>query len=63
MSLCFLIILLVLVVVITVIATTLYVREKDRKKLEYMLDAFEDEEFNFRFQENSRFNKTLNRIK
>lgn len=63
MSLWFLIILLVLVVVITVIATTLYVREKDRKKLEYMLDAFEDEEFNFRFQENSRFNKTLNRIK
>ncbi len=48
---------------VTVVLTALYVREKDRKKLEYMLDAFEDEEYNFRFQDNSRFNRTLNRIK
>lgn len=49
--------------VVIVLLTALYVREKDRKKLEYMLDAFEDDELNFRFQENSKFNKTLNRIK
>ena len=48
---------------LTIVLTALYVREKDRKKLEYMLDAFEDEEYNFRFQDNSRFNRTLNRIK
>lgn len=48
---------------VTVVLTALYVREKDRKKLEYMLDAFEDEEYNFRFQDNSRYNRTLNRIK
>lgn len=48
---------------IAVVVTALYVREKDRKKLEYMLDAFEDEEYNFRFRENSRYNRTLNRIK
>lgn len=51
------------VMALAVVVTALYVREKDRKKLEYMLDAFEDEEYNFRFQENSRYNRTLNRIK
>lgn len=53
----------VIAVIITVIATAVFVREKDRKKLEYMLDAFEDDEYNFRFKENSKFNKTLNRVK
>ena len=54
---------IIMTVVITAVITAIYVREKDRKKLEYMLDAFEDGEFNFKFQENTRFNKTLNRIK
>ena len=53
----------ILIIIVAVFLTAVYVREKDRKKLEYMLDAFEDEEYNFRFQESSRFNKTLNRIK
>lgn len=57
------IIVVVIAVIITVIATAVFVREKDRKKLEYMLDAFEDDEYNFRFKENSKFNKTLNRVK
>ncbi|MCR5040223.1 MAG: hypothetical protein K6A94_12925, partial [Bacteroidales bacterium] len=45
------------------VATALIVRERDRRKVEYMLDAFEDGEYNFRFNENRRFNRTLNRIK
>lgn len=58
------IILIAIVAVMTIIVVTvIYVREQDRKKLEYMLDAFEDNELNFRFQDNSRFNRTLNRIK
>lgn len=57
------IIIVLLAVVITAVLTTLHVREKDRKKLEYMLDAFEDEEYNFRFQDKTKFNRTLNRIK
>ena len=58
------IILIAIVAVMTIIGVTvIYVREQDRKKLEYMLDAFEDNELNFRFQDNSRFNRTLNRIK
>lgn len=50
-------------VVITAVATALIVRERDRKKIAYMLDAFEDEDYNFSFVDNNKFNKTLNRIK
>lgn len=53
----------IVIILIIVFATVVYTREKDRKKLEYMLDAFEDDEYNFRFQENSKFNRTLNRVK
>lgn len=53
----------IFILIVVVGVTALYVREKDRKKLEYMLDAFEDDEYNFRFKENSKFNKTLNRVK
>lgn len=57
------ILIFVAVIVLTAVITGLYIHEKDRQKLEYMLDAFEDGEYNFRFTEDSRFNKTLNRIK
>ena len=57
------ILIVVAAIVLTAVITALYIREKDRKKLEYMLDAFEDGEYNFRFTEDSRFNKALNRIK
>ena len=57
------ILILCVAVVILIILTALYVHESDRRKLEYMLDAFEDNEYNFRFKDNSRFNKTLNRVK
>ena len=57
------ILILCVAVVIQIVLTALYVHESDRRKLEYMLDAFEDNEYNFRFKDNSRFNKTLNRVK
>ena len=50
-------------VILTAVITAFCIHEKDRKKLEYMLDAFEDGEYNFRFSEDSKFNRTLNRIK
>lgn len=50
-------------VALTAVITALYVREKDRKKISYMLDAFEDNEHNFRYTESNEFNRTLNRIK
>lgn len=58
-----LILIVIAVVVLTAVICALWVHEKDRKKLEYMLDAFEDGEYNFRFADDSKFNKTLNRIK
>ena len=51
------------IVIVSIVATAIYVRERDRRKVEYMLDAFEDGEYNFRFDDKSRFNRTLNRIK
>ncbi|MGN0032985.1 MAG: sensor histidine kinase [Candidatus Limimorpha sp.] len=51
------------IITLAVVVTAFLVREKDRRKVEYMLDAFEDDELNFRFKENNAFNKTLNRIR
>ena len=62
-------------IILTVIATaivsaavaTLTTSRKMRRKVAYMLDALEDKELNFRFDENRligrRFNKTLNRLR
>lgn len=58
-----LILTIVAAIILTAVITALYVRMKDRRKLEYMLDAFEDGEYNFRFKDEGRFNKALNRIK
>lgn len=38
-------------------------RRRDIAKVSYMMDALEDGELNFRFQEKNRFNITLNRIR
>lgn len=57
------ILLIVIAVLCTAVITSLYVNKKNRNKVEYMLDAFEDGEYNFRFAEKSKFNKTLNRFK
>ena len=57
------ILIVVAVIVLTAVTTAVCIHEKDRRKLEYMLDAFEDGEDNFRFTENRKYNKALNRIK
>lgn len=49
----------ILVAVIAVIRT----RHQDIKKIAYMMDALEDGELNFRFQDKNKFNRTLNRIR
>lgn len=38
-------------------------RRKDIRKVAYMMDALEDGELNFRFQDKNKFNRTLNRIR
>lgn len=54
-------------VVITAAVTALLTSRRMRRKVAYMLDALEDKELNFRFDERRfvgrRFNRTLNRLK
>ena len=53
----------VVVAIVTAIIAVLRTRRRDIKKVSYMMDALEDGELNFRFRDNSRFNRTLNRIR
>ena len=57
------IVLVFIVAIVTAVIATLRTRHKDNKKVAYMMDALEDGELNFRFQETDRFNRTLNRIR
>lgn len=54
-------------VAITAVITALVTSSKTRRKVAYMLDALEDKELNFRFDEKRlfgrKFNKTLNRLR
>lgn len=53
----------VIVAMIATMIATIRTRRKDIKKVAYMMDALEDGELNFRFQEKNKFNHTLNRIR
>ena len=53
----------VIVAIIVALSVAFYTRHKDIKKVAYMMDALEDGELNFRFQENNKVNHTLNRIR
>ena len=45
------------------VLASVHTRRKDIKKVAYMMDALEDGELNFRFQDKNKFNRTLNRIR
>ena len=53
----------VIVAVIAAVIAKIRTRRKDIKKVAYMMDALEDGELNFRFQDKNKFNRTLNRIR
>jgi signal transduction histidine kinase len=57
------IILIVLAAILAAVVATIRTRRRDIKKVAYMMDALEDGELNFRFQDKNRFNRTLNRIR
>ena len=60
----FQIILLVLTVAaLAAVIAAAVIRHKDIRKVAYMMDALEDGELNFRFQDKNKFNRTLNRIR
>ena len=48
---------------IAVVVTFWLTRRHDTKKVSFMMDALEDGEMNFRFQEKSSLNRALNRIR
>ena len=52
-----------IVAIIAAVIATIRTRRKDIKKVAYMMDALEDGELNFRFQDRNKFNRTLNRIR
>ncbi len=52
-----------IVAIIVAVIATLHTRRKDIRKVAYMMDALEDGELNFRFQDKNKFNRTLNRIR
>lgn len=52
-----------IVAVIAAAAASARTRQKDIRKVAYMMDALEDGELNFRFRDKNRFNRTLNRIR
>ena len=53
----------IIVAIVVAVISILRTRQKDIKKVAYMMDALEDGELNFRFQDKNKFNRTLNRIR
>ena len=52
-----------IVAILVAVIATIRTRHQDIKKVAYMMDALEDGEINFRFQDKNKFNRTLNRIR
>ena len=63
MSVWQIILLCAIVAIVVAVISSLHTRQKDIKKVAYMMDALEDGELNFRFQDKNKFNRTLNRIR
>lgn len=52
-----------IVAILVAVIATIRTIHQDIKKVAYMMDALEDGELNFRFQDKNKFNRTLNRIR
>ena len=57
------IVVVLVAVVVAIVVTRYLVRRNDTKKVSFMMDALQDGELNFRFQEKSSLNRALNRIR
>ena len=51
------------IVIIAVVATIAVMKHKTVRKINYMFDALEDGETNFKFREKDSLNKSLNRLR
>ena len=63
LSLEYVILISVAVAVVAAVIAVIRTRRRDIRKVAYMMDALEDGELNFRFQDKNKFNRTLNRIR
>ncbi|MCR5709908.1 MAG: HAMP domain-containing histidine kinase [Bacteroidales bacterium] len=59
----YVILLCVIVAILAAVIAAFRTRRRDIRKVAYMMDAMEDGELNFRFQDKNKFNRTLNRIR
>ena len=57
------ILLVVIAAIVAAVLAALRTRRRDIRKVAYMMDALEDGELNFRFQDKNKFNRTLNHIR
>ena len=57
------IIIIVAAVVISALVTAWLVKRHDNRKVAYIIDSIDDDVLNFRFRENNKLNRTLNRIR
>lgn len=57
------IVIVIVATLIAVFATTAIIKRKTVRKINYMFDALEDGETNFRFREKDSLNKSLNRLR
>lgn len=57
------ILIIVAATVISVLVTAWLVKRHDNRKVAYIIDSIDDDVLNFRFRENTKLNRTLNRVR
>lgn len=57
------ILIIVAAAIISALVTTWLVKRHDNRKIAYIIDSIDDDVLNFRFRENTKLNRTLNRVR
>ena len=57
------ILIIVAAAIISVLVTAWLVKRHDNRKVAYIIDSIDDDVLNFRFRENTKLNRTLNRVR
>ena len=57
------ILIIVLTAIISALVSAWLVKRHDNRKIAYIIDSIDDDLLNFRFRENNKFNRTLNRVR
>lgn len=57
------ILIIVAAAIISALVSAWLVKRHDNRKIAYIIDSIDDDVLNFRFRENNKFNRTLNRVR